>query len=159
MEVRREISTPLYRWPFFLAAAAQVPAASRIIDDYGTVNLADYSARRNEIDTAAYGQVRTTVQAWFVETQGKTPVQIVDDWIASTKPFCFQGGLGHRFSYEVVRTDRRCFENISPHHWCIRPEHYARVMAERPPFLELAGLTNGDTWSISAQAAVERWGN
>lgn len=148
MEVRHDPSIPLYRSQFFDMAAREVPAAAALIEAYGRVSLAEYSARRHEIDNAALNQVRKAVRQWFIETQGTTPAELVDAWVESVNPLFFNTGHGRRFTMTLARASGVVWEE-----WLVPSANVEAFLTSMPPFLVLAGLTNGDVWTLTAKDA------
>jgi hypothetical protein len=92
-------------------------------------------------------QIRDCISDFIAGMSKQSPSTIYQSWIQEMSPFCFQGGFGHSFTYP------HC-----PHHWVIRPEHYA-AKGQIPEIVEIAACVLGYEISISRVAQVEIWGS
>ena len=64
-------------------------------------------------------KIKMTILKHIEKTINKDPEIYFQDWINSIQQYCFQGGYGHRIQYSG---------NV-PHHWCVRIEHYKKVLS------------------------------
>lgn len=101
------------------------------------------------------------------EQLGKTPEQIVYEYIERVNKLSFQGGYGHSFRYKIAVIPEYCAKSkygwTPPHHWVVKPEHYEE---SKPSHCEqfaldyMAGIHGSDFHcSIKRTPASERWGN
>lgn len=78
----------------------------------------------------------------------ETPEKYFQKWIDSIQQYCFQGGYGYHIQYS----------GKFPHHWCVRPEHYNKVV-EVPEMVKICGIVADKYINLSDKAENEIWGN
>lgn len=86
----------------------------------------------------------------FIEKEyypSKRPREIFIDYIKELDKYCFQGGFGHSVYYG----------DSTPHHWCLKPEHYDLMGKVPEEIIEIQTLYDCPEVKISSVAEYERW--
>lgn len=77
---------------------------------------------------------------------GISPDLYFQNWIESIQEYCFQGGFGYRIQYS----------GDVPHHWCVRIEHYKKVLSI-PENVILCGIIADKYISLTDTAEQMQW--
>ena len=104
---------------------------------------------RNE----TFKKIKNSIIKQFKTSLGKEPELIYDEWIESIKPYCFQGGIGHKIQYSSTNTDIHM-----PHHWCIKPEYY-NIVINIPYNVILSAIICDKYINISEISENQYWFN
>ena len=85
--------------------------------------------------------------------------QVILDYIKRLEPVCEQGGTGYAFYYDVPMPDGS--KMTSPHHWVVKPDHYAETIPSREEHLALTFKRfDPKFWfKIASSSQTEHWGN